>query len=155
MLFGELQDFKSDLCTSAALKTAVSFLLEKANAAADGRHELTDGIFAEVKRYSPKPAAERPYESHVKYVDVQCILEGEEMIYIRPLDNMRPKEEYPDRDLTFYHEPPQGPEAPVILRPGLFLVLFPKDGHKTECLTVAPECRKVIVKVPVGLLGWR
>ena len=155
MLYGELEDFKSGLCTSSALKAAVAFLLEKANAGEDGRVDLTDGIFADVKHYNPLPAAQRSYESHVEYVDVQCVLEGEEVVYVRTVDGLKPKEEYPERDLTFYHEPPEGLEYPVYLRPGLFLVLFPKDAHKTECLLKTPNCRKVVMKVPAGLMAWR
>ena len=155
MLYGELEDFKGELSNCKALKAAVAFCL-KASSLGDGRHQLENGMYADIKRYSPKPEAERSYEAHVKYVDVQCVFEGSELIQVSPFSpGMKVKEAHPERDLTFYEDPGKANEVPAVLRPGFFLVLFPRDAHKTECRFDADNARKVIVKVPVELMPWR
>ena len=154
MLYGELKDFKGELCNCKALKAAAAFCL-RAPSLGDGSHQLENGIYADIKHYSPKPMEERPYEAHVKYVDVQCVLEGSELIQVVPFSSaMKVKEAYPERDLTFYHDPAKDREVFAALRPGFFLVLFPADAHKTECRFDTDNARKVLVKIPVELMLW-
>ena len=53
---------------------------------APGRHEI-DGeeVYASVQRHFTKPVAERQYESHRKYIDIQYIHTGREIMYWAPL----------------------------------------------------------------------
>ena len=155
MLYGELEDFKGELSTCKALKTAVAMCL-KAPSLEDGRHQLENGMYADIRRYTLEPEEERSYETHVKYVDVQCALEGSELIKVSPFNPaMTVKEAYPERDLTYYHDWVKDSEVPTVLRPGFFLALFPKDAHKTGCRFDIDTVRKIIVKIPVELMIWR
>ena len=153
MLYGNFSTIDFDTI-SGALEYSLRFLRDRAAGLADGRHELPEGMYAEIKSYSPAPANERFFESHVRYVDVQCVLEGEEKILARAVTGMSIKEDKLEKaDIAFYHEPDgDDTQFSLIMRPGIFLLLLPEDAHKTECRTSVSSARKVIFKIPVRLL---
>ncbi|MCC8190884.1 MAG: YhcH/YjgK/YiaL family protein [Planctomycetes bacterium] len=156
MIYGDIAHFRGKFCTSEAVKKALDFLMDKAPSLEDGTHDVADGIFIQLKCYSPEPAANRRYESHVKYIDLQVVYEGEEIIYNRPLDPALAVTEdlLADRDLRFHAEPAPGPEVALTLRPGLFALLMPQDMHKTECFCGTAKGRKAIAKIPVELVKF-
>lgn len=153
MLYG---DFSSiDLLKGhKTLHDVLVYWRDNASSLADGKHDLFDGIFAQAKTYSPGPKAEKRYETHVKYADIQCVLEGEEFIYVTPREQLTLKEEFlADRDVAFYHPPaPAAGEMAFLMRPGNFLLLYPEDGHQPDCKTTSDNNRKVIFKIPMTLL---
>lgn len=112
-----------------------------------GRVEI-DGerVFALFQSYETKPENDRP-EAHRKYIDIQYLIEGEELIGVAPLASMeRVAEAAPERDIWFY----EGETAKLPLGGGRFAILFPQDAH-APCIA-AGECRpvrKVVVKVAV------
>ena len=109
-----------------------------------------DDVFAFVQKHSTKPVAERLYESHRKYIDVQFIYSGRETILWAPLPTMqevtRPYEEEKDigkwklvADTTALH-----------LSSGHFAILFPQDAHAPCVQWDQPEqVYKVVMKVAV------
>ena len=86
-------------------------------------------------------------EAHIKYIDIQCLLYGKELMNVGALEDMT--EEVlprPEGDIRFYH----GPTDAVTLSPGKFAVLFPGDAHAPNIAVGTPEkVRKVVVKVKV------
>ena len=112
-----------------------------------GRVEI-DGerVFALFQSYETKPENDRP-EAHRKYIDIQYLIEGEELIGVAPLASMeRVAEAAPERDIWFY----EGETAKLPLGGGRFAILFPQDAH-APCIA-AGECRpvrKVVLKVAV------
>lgn len=156
MIYGGIEHFRGIFCNCEAVKKALDFLVEKAPGLEDGTHDVADGIFIQMKHYSPAPAEERRYESHIKYIDVQVVFEGSEIIYYQPLlDIMTVTEDRLEaNDVRFHGEPPAGPEIPLKLRPGLFAMLMPEDAHKTECFSGSPTARKAIAKIPVELVKF-
>ena len=113
----------------------------------DERVEIDgDRVFAFFQRYDTLPVNDRP-EAHRKYIDIQYLIEGEELIGVAPLASMeRVAEAAPERDIWFY----EGETAKLPLGGGRFAILFPQDAH-APCIA-AGECRpvrKVVVKVAV------
>ena len=101
-----------------------------------GRVEI-DGerVFALFQSYETKPENDRP-EAHRKYIDIQYLIEGEELIGVAPLASMeRVAEAVPERDIWFY----EGETAKLPLGSGRFAILFPQDAH-APCIA-AGECR--------------
>lgn len=154
MLYG---DSKQNLdIDQGVVNKAIRFLVEAASALADGRHELGDGMFAELKKYRPAPTAERRFESHVRHADVQCVLAGEEIVQVTPLADLAVVEDrLAANDVRFHEEPTGGVIREYRLGPGSFLLLLPEDAHKPECFCGISEGRKAIVKIPVPLLFGR
>ena len=130
---------------------AFAFLQQLPADAAIGRHEI-DGeeIYAFVQQHMTKPIAEKQLEVHRKYIDIQYIVKGRELIYWAPLADLTNVTMAFDEkvDAALYTGIPD--MVPVQLRAGQFSLLFPDDGHAPSCAWDAPaEVLKVVVKVMV------
>ena len=53
-----------------------------------------DDVYATIQSYWTSPASERKWESHRRYVDVQFMVTGEELIYHAPLDQLEVTQPY-------------------------------------------------------------
>lgn len=115
---------------------------------ADGRYEIDgDHVFALVQSYVTVPPAEKKYESHRVYADVQYIAEGSEVIYYAPTAALIPTMAYDEgKDCLLYSDPVAA--TPLFLAPGCFAIFHPQDGHKPGCVhNTASRIKKVVVKV--------
>ena len=85
-------------------------------------------------------------ESHKKYIDLQyCISGGERMAWAH-IQELNPAESDPEHDNYFY----TGKSTALSIRPGMFYIMFPSDGHKAGCHNEFPKhYRKVVVKIPI------
>lgn len=141
--------YKYDL-SRPEFKTAFDFLAESDLMGLPlGWIELPNGVRASVQRYTTSPASELLFETHEKYIDVQYMLLGEEVIGVVSREGLKACKAYDKaEDITFYSEPELKGE--VLVRTGDILILTPEDAHKPRC--AAGECsevRKIVVKVPV------
>jgi YhcH/YjgK/YiaL family protein len=114
----------------------------------DGRYEVDgDKLYYIVQRYTTKPVEECKLEAHKKYIDVQFVVSGQEIIYHTPLNGLKIETPYDaSKDVAFY-KVPAGITA-VNLAPGMFCILFPQDAHIPGCQIDGPsDVHKVVVKV--------
>lgn len=112
-----------------------------------GRFPLFDGCYYMVQRYDTD--IKHVAECHEKYIDIQLLLQGREIIGVAPLDCEKVlAEARPANDVWFY----TCQTEPLTLLPGFFMVLYPNDLHMPGATLDAPvACHKVVVKVPVAL----
>ena len=77
--------------------------------------------------YTPAPAETRQFEVHKRYIDIQFLESGEELVHITH-GKPEPGNFDEGKDCGFY---PKGmePDATVRLRPGFFCVIFPGEAH--------------------------
>lgn len=116
-----------------------------------GRHEI-DGeeVFAFVQQHLTKPVAEKKLEVHRRYIDIQFMVRGREIIAWTPLAGLgEPSMAFdPKLDAALYPYPPDA--VPVGVVPGQFMILFPEDAHAPSCTWgESAEVLKVVVKVQV------
>lgn len=114
-----------------------------------GRVELSGGAFALEQAYNSKVRADGFFESHRRYIDVQVVVEGEEVMELVDLARATVKQPYnPDRDLIVYAD---AAGSSLRLGAGEAAVFFPADVHMPGlCVTCDPVLvRKTVVKVPV------
>ncbi len=121
-----------------------------------GEYQLDDKeIKVIIDRYETKKSEEAKPETHIKNIDFQFIVEGEESLGWCPLSpDLEIAEEYDEKnDVTFYKK--LVPESCVILTKGNFVVLYPDDVH-SPCVSIdenePSKVTKVILKIPVNLL---
>jgi YhcH/YjgK/YiaL family protein len=116
-----------------------------------GRHEIDgDGVYALVQRYTTRPVAEVQLEAHRRYIDIQYLAAGRELIHWAPLTALGAATKAYDAaaDFALYATTPD--MLPVQLRAGQFAILFPDDAHAPCCTWGDPaEVLKVVVKVEV------
>jgi YhcH/YjgK/YiaL family protein len=119
----------------------------------DGKVVLDpDKLVALPQSYATAPAAGKRFEAHRRFIDIQFILEGEEIIEHAPIEWLpEVTEPYSDeRDVMFFRDPAAC--SRTLLRAGDFAVYFPADGHKPCCQagTSPAAVRKVVMKIAVG-----
>lgn len=113
-----------------------------------GRYELDgDNIFYMVQSYDTDPE-KTVAEAHKKYIDIQFMVNGEELIGVAPIDCEKIETQaIPENDVWFYECKTES----ITLIENSFMVLYPNDLH---CPGVATNnkpltCKKVVVKVKV------
>lgn len=111
-----------------------------------GRYEQGDSA-ALVQELNTVLMEDKAFELHRKYLDVHITLAGEEVIEYEDIQFLTPKDEFnPEKDIQWLN----GKGQPVLVKEGMFCVVFPHDGHKTGCCVSQPgKLRKIVVKVPV------
>lgn len=106
-----------------------------------------DNLYATVSEYTTKNEEDAKYEAHRKYIDVQYVIKGQELIGLAPINNrLETLEDYdPGRDIEFLTV-----KGGINLKadPGRFFLFFPEDAHcpgmkDGENSTV----KKIVVKV--------
>jgi YhcH/YjgK/YiaL family protein len=133
---------------SEGIRTALRFLQETdLDALEPGRHTVDgDRVFAIVESYQTKPMAEGFWEAHLKHLDVQCVISGEEQIGYAPVSSMV-AEPY-DEDRDFYKL--KGNGNFVTLRPGMFALLKPQDAHMPGIsIQESRQVKKIVIKVRI------
>jgi len=113
-----------------------------------GRYELDgDNIFYMVQSYDTDPS-KTVSEAHRKYIDIQFMVEGEEIIGVADISSEKElTEAKEENDVWFYNCKTE----PLTLSAGKYMVLYPNDLHCPGVATngKALTCRKVVVKVKV------
>ena len=110
-----------------------------------GKYELDgDNIYYMVQQYDTNPD-KTVAEAHKKYIDIQYIVKGEEIIAVAPIQTEKKlvdaKEE---KDVWHYECETQ----PVVLKDGDFMVLYPSDLHLPgKAVNEPSEVLKVVIKV--------
>ena len=153
MIVAELKNWKS-LPELKGFEPAFEYLEnQNLTAVPVGKHAIHgESVFAIVQKAQAKPASQGKFEAHRKYVDVQYLVAGAEMICVAPASQSPVSEPYrEDQDVAFYA--PQNYER-LEMQPGRFAVFFPEDAHMPNCELNGPgELHKVVVKLSVKLLG--
>ena len=113
----------------------------------DARYEIAgDRLFALMSRGHGRGKDASPLEAHRRYVDVQVVLAGQEIIGYSPLAQCQSggKGYDPRKDIEFYATPAgQWMHVP----PGAFAVYFPCDAHAP--LAGEGPVHKVVIKLAV------
>lgn len=110
-----------------------------------GRYEIDgDNLFYMVQEYDSKEY-KNISESHDKYIDIQFLVSGEEIVGYAPRScEKKLLEENPDSDYCLYECDVEF----VGLKPGNFAVFFPNDIHSPGVMKEKPvKCRKVVMKI--------
>lgn len=114
----------------------------------DGRYDIDgDNVYALVNTYDTKERKDCFPEAHKKYIDVQFVAKGKELMGYLPFNGQKVYKEYDsEKDFMLFDAEPSF----IRLTENMFAILLPDDLHmpgiKDE--VVAPV-RKVVVKVRI------
>lgn len=112
-----------------------------------GKQELEgEHLFVSVAEYYGKQKPDALYEAHKKYIDIQYIIEGEEIIGLTTLDKVTIKEAYDEeKDITFFDF--DGGDY-LQATPKNFFLFFPEDVHRPSITTGdSILIKKIVVKI--------
>lgn len=115
-----------------------------------GRYELGEtGIFILIQEYETKDHDVARWESHEKYIDIQLIIAGNEIMGGMPTNMLAIESEYnAEKDIAFYKDADAGKY--VVFTEGEFAVFLPTDAHKPGCRNgEKADVKKAVIKIPV------
>lgn len=148
MIVDSIQHASLYYALSPGIGTALRYLASQDLIEAEpGRYELECGCFAIVQDYTTLPREEKRWEAHRKYIDVQFIASGRELMGYAPCSELCSVEAYDEnKDIEWF----EGDGSFVIASEGTFVILYPHDAHMPGAADGKPEpVRKVVVKVPI------
>lgn len=113
-----------------------------------GKYEIKgDEVFAILQTYDTKEEKDCRLEAHKKYVDIQYMVSGDELMGVVPFDEQEVSEALPDNDVTFY----KGTGAPILVKEGNFTIFFQTDVHAPGIrVKTSEKIIKVVVKVQLS-----
>jgi YhcH/YjgK/YiaL family protein len=112
--------------------------------------ELAGGAYVIEQAYPTRLRADGFFESHRRFIDIQAIFEGEELMEVCDISRMTAKQPYNEkRDLIIYEDNTEASHLRVYA--GSAAVFFPSDAHMPtlRVRNDAVHVRKCVVKVPV------
>lgn len=112
-----------------------------------GTINLNGGIKVIVNKYETKPEADCKPEAHKKYIDIQYLVEGEELIGYAPLNNQEVTiDNLDENDVVFFN----AETSLCKLTAGLFAIYYPTDIHQPGIQAdKATLVTKIVIKIPV------
>ena len=112
--------------------------LEKGKYPIDG-----DNVFASVTEDPSKDFDKTNWESHRKYIDLQCIITGEEKMGVYPVSKATVSKEYDEKkDVANYSAEGKF----YVGTAGTFFIFFPSDAHRPN---ITPGGNKIVKKIVI------
>jgi YhcH/YjgK/YiaL family protein len=152
MLIDRLENAGTWALADEALAFALRWLQSPESAQlAPGTYELRGrDLFAIVAEYETRHPEACRLETHRRYIDVQYVARGRELMGYAPVAALEPDGPYDEaRDVQFH----QGYADFVLLREGMFAVMLPEDAHMPGVAAAGDQGRvkKIVVKAAVKL----
>lgn len=118
----------------------------------DGSYDLGDGECVNVMSYVTKPRAEKEYEAHIEYADIQCVIAGEEYLEVAPVQSLVITQAFDEKDdYALYSNEFEGEK--FLMTPGRFALVGPEDAHMPgTCVDAPEEVKKAVFKIKVASL---
>ena len=114
-----------------------------------GKYEIDgENIFALINEYKTKSESEGKLEAHKKYIDVQFVINGEELMGYAPLGGQRVLEPYKEEnDIMFL----TGDKSFTKVSSGMFAIFFPEDVHMPGISSEKiSDVKKLVIKVRIN-----
>jgi biofilm protein TabA len=104
-------------------------------------------VFASVTEDPSKDFEKTQWESHRKYIDLQCVITGEEKMGKYPFGELTVTKPYDEaKDVANYSGDGKIYDVPA----GTFIIFFPANAHRPN---ITPGGNKVIKKVVIKVLA--
>lgn len=145
MVIDRLENIEKYASLNPLFAQAIDFLKSHdLNALEIGKTELSKDLLVNVAQTKPKAKEDAKLETHRDFIDIQIPLSGTEVMgYTAAADCVPADAPYnEEKDITFF----EGlAESYMAVKPGMFAIFFPQDGHAPG---ITPDgVKKVIVKV--------
>ncbi len=156
MIFADLADLKRDRqWLPEALLRGLDFLAKNdLTALALGKHPIAgEAIFASVSEYETEEWAEKLPEAHRRYLDIQCLAYGEEIIgWQASAAGLETADDRLEKDDLIFFRPGES-ESKILLLPGRYGIFWPGEVHRPGCsIEGRVKVKKIVVKIEASLL---
>ncbi len=131
MIVADLAHLRDQVALTPNMETAVTFLLASGQGAHPEGRLVVDGdkVFVEVQSYDTTAGPVTRFEGHRKYIDIQYVVSGEEIIGWAPLDSITETTSYVAEHDYWLGEAAPARVTPISLTSGQLAVFYPTDPH--------------------------
>ena len=147
MVYDSLENIETYKGLSSDIYDALVFLKNTDPEIEKGVHQLNPRVRAIVSEYETLRENLYGYEAHRRFIDIQFLLKGEELVCSLPLERLKETKAYnPDADVAFYEAAAEPQKLPI--GGGYFAILYPQDGHMPQlCVSDPVPVKKIVVKI--------
>ncbi len=152
MIVDTLNNRKLYMGLSSRMDTAFDWIAETVpETLRPGEYPVCDGVRAIIEEYTTiqEKDNKNKYEAHRKYIDIQYVVYGTEIMLVRSINGLQTDTSYDDeKDIIFFHS--SGIGSHIVIADGMFAVYFPQDAHIPGLAVDSPaKVLKIVVKVAV------
>lgn len=150
MIIDNIGNAKQYYGLSKNIQTALEFLQNMdSNQLVNGKNDIDgDALFLFFYEYDTRYKDEGVLEAHKKYLDLQYIVDGKELIGYKNIRGLKPIDEYcEDKDIYFF----EGECDFIEITKDMFIILYPEDGHM-PCISKGKsnKVKKIVAKIKLG-----
>lgn len=152
MIATNLENIEQQVLMTPGIKRGIDFLRRKnISHLPEGRVDIDEErVFAIVQRYETISTEAPKFEAHRKYIDIQYMVSGEEIIGWASIERMKITDAYDADEDVCLGTAAQEQWTPLSLKEGQLAVFWPEDGHAPRLAVNAPlRVIKIVVKVSV------
>lgn len=111
---------------------------------------ITDDIFVLKQAYKTKNREECFFESHRKYIDIQYIVKGSEVMDVSNLEELEIIEEY-DENRDFIKYSSKNSFSSLLIKEKELAIFYPSDAHQPCIKNIKNEViYKAVIKLPIN-----
>lgn len=149
MIYDNLQNIELYKGLSDDIYEGLAFLKQAKADIDNGVYQLNPRVKAIVSEYETKLENEYGYEAHKRFIDIQCVLKGDENVSCLPIEKLIETKPYSEEvDAAFYKATCQSQVKTI--GNGYFAIFYPQDGHMPQLCVDKPQLvKKVVVKVEI------
>lgn len=114
-----------------------------------GKYEIMgDELFALVQTYNTSPVSECRFEAHKRYIDIQFVVKGKEIMGVAPVEELTATAPFSDEnDIVFFNEK-NG--CDIKMTEGMYIILYPWEAHMPRCiLDEETFTKKIVMKIKI------
>ncbi|MDR3079230.1 MAG: YhcH/YjgK/YiaL family protein [Rickettsiales bacterium] len=154
MIFDSIEHIRNYRALGAHMGKAIEWIEGVDLASLEPKREYPlDGrdVYAFLQEYDTFHSYEKNFEGHLRYMDIQWVISGAEVMEVK-LKSGDEKEEVPYDETKDIYKVRTAEEARILVREGRFALFFPWDLHKPSlsCSYDSRRVRKIVIKVRVG-----
>lgn len=155
-IFGKLQDIKNQI-TDEYFQIAFSYLESINNdflKIKEGeciKEYITEDMFVLKQAYFTKNRDECFFESHRKYIDIQYMVKGAEIMDVTSINNLQIVNNYDDKTDFIKYENKSENISNLLIKEKELAIFYPTDAHQ-PCIKTDEKklIYKAVVKVPIN-----
>jgi YhcH/YjgK/YiaL family protein len=117
-----------------------------------GKH-LIEGerLFASVQEYKGRPARKGRWEAHRRYIDIQYMVKGCELMGVSPVDRLRVEKKYNSKMDVMFLTGRLKKSSILNARERMFAIFYPTDAHMP--MLKNSEYKGVVKKIVLKVLA--
>jgi biofilm protein TabA len=145
MIIDNVDNFSRYFSLDPRYKTADEQLKALPQGIRDGKYPISDDMYMMIQERRTGRVDEGSFETHEKYIDIQVVLEGEEVMSFADTGSLSEKQAYDaEKDIALY----EGEGENVKVKAGTFYIMYPGEAHKGCChYTKDLPVKKAVFKI--------